>query len=316
MQHHIGHQAPRKSIFKTTDVDQQAHNLTQWQQIYDQTSDGEFYGCIEGVTYPHSHVFKEFTQRALRQQCNIAPDSVWIGIPENSTESKINGLHVEKHQIMCRTSEYDFELITPEYFTVFGIVINRQVLQDIADIQGVNLMNLLSQNQARLAINPSILAQSKQALSQLLVSSDLGLQSQLQQDVINTIAISLLGKQEAVPTAAPSYKHRLMVVDKVKQFIEANPHQAITISQLCEYTHVSRRTLQYSFESILGINPLRFLRLTRFNNVRRELKQPAQDKTISVIAANWGFWHPGQFTKDYTQLFGENPSQTLKRHQK
>jgi AraC family ethanolamine operon transcriptional activator len=107
-----------------------------------------------------------------------------------------------------------------------------------------------------------------------------------------------------------------MVVDKVKQFIEANPHQAITISQLCEYTHVSRRTLQYSFESILGINPLRFLRLTRFNNVRRELKQPAQDKTISVIAANWGFWHPGQFTKDYTQLFGENPSQTLKRHQK
>ncbi|MEI8618536.1 helix-turn-helix domain-containing protein [Pseudoalteromonas sp. B193] len=35
---------------------------------------------------------------------------------------------------------------------------------------------------------------------------------------------------------------------------------------------VSRRTLQYSFESILGINPLRFLRLTRLNNVRRELK--------------------------------------------
>nr|WP_237707167.1 hypothetical protein [Pseudoalteromonas sp. BSi20652] len=32
------------------------------------------------------------------------------------------------------------------------------------------------------------------------------------------------------------------------------------------------------------------------------------------MAANWGFWHAGQFAKDYTQLFGENPSQTVKNN--
>ena len=70
-----------------------------------------------------------------------------------------------------------------------------------------------------------------------------------------------------------------------------------------------------AFESILGINPLRFLRMTRLNQIRRELSDPQQNKPISMIAANWGFWHPGQFAKDYKQLFGENPSDTVKRAQ-
>ena len=86
------------------------------------------------------------------------------------------------------------------------------------------------------------------------------------------------------------------------------------MSSCCRLLTKSLATLQYSFESILGINPLRFLRLTRLNNVRRELKLAKQDKPISVVAANWGFWHAGQFTKDYTQLFGENPSQTISNH--
>ena len=34
-----------------------------------------------------------------------------------------------------------------------------------------------------------------------------------------------------------------------------------------------------------------------------------------MIAQQWGFFHAGQFTHDYTSLFGENPSVTAMRHQ-
>ncbi|MEI8618538.1 hypothetical protein P4S63_19465 [Pseudoalteromonas sp. B193] len=64
--------APLKSKVQTHDIDEQAHSLTQWQQKYDQMSDGSFYGCIEETDYANIHVFKEYTERALRQQCNIA----------------------------------------------------------------------------------------------------------------------------------------------------------------------------------------------------------------------------------------------------
>jgi AraC family ethanolamine operon transcriptional activator len=313
MKHHINQCAPQKSVVHTNDIDEQAHNLPQWQQVYDQVSNGSFYGCIEGLDYPDAHLFKEFTQRALRQQCHIAPNSIWLGIPRSSAQSKINGLQVETHQLMCRNSDCDFELITPEQFTIYGVVINQHTLYSMADIQGLSLKNMSTRGAERIACNPILLNQTRLMIENILNYSELGLPIELQQDMLSTLTLNLLSQQSSTQTVAPSYQHRLAVVEKVKAFIDDHPQQAVTITQLCELTFVSRRTLQYSFESILGINPLRFLRLTRLNNVRRELKQPGQETPIAVIAANWGFWHPGQFTKDYTQLFGENPSHTLKR---
>ncbi|WP_350433277.1 helix-turn-helix domain-containing protein [Shewanella sp. H8] len=184
----------------------------------------------------------------------------------------------------------------------------------MADIQGLSLQNLASQGAERISSNPMRLNQTRFLIESLINHSESRLHTPLQQDMLSTLALNLLTQESSKQTVAPSYQHRLAVVEKIKAFLHENPQQAVTITQLCELTFVSRRTLQYSFESILGINPLRFLRLTRLNNVRRELKQPQQDIPISVIAANWGFWHAGQFTKDYTQLFGENPSTTLKRY--
>ncbi|MGB3666975.1 MAG: helix-turn-helix domain-containing protein, partial [Bermanella sp.] len=88
--------------------------------------------------------------------------------------------------------------------------------------------------------------------------------------------------------------------------------RAITLSELCEACHTSRRTLQNSFESILGLSPIQYLRYTRLNGVRRDLKQAKTGETIGDIAARWGFWHLGQFAKDYKNVFGELPKETLK----
>jgi AraC family transcriptional regulator, ethanolamine operon transcriptional activator len=34
---------------------------------------------------------------------------------------------------------------------------------------------------------------------------------------------------------------------------------------------------------------------------------------VKKIALDSGFWHLGHFAKDYHALFGENPSETLRR---
>ncbi|WP_350542199.1 hypothetical protein, partial [Psychrobacter sp. CAL495-MNA-CIBAN-0180] len=78
----------------------------------------------------------EYTERALRQQCNIAPNSVWLGIPCQSQQSKINGLSVASNQFMCRTSDNDFELITPEQFNIYGLVIDWNSIEYMAQLQG------------------------------------------------------------------------------------------------------------------------------------------------------------------------------------
>ncbi|WP_039037261.1 helix-turn-helix domain-containing protein [Pseudoalteromonas sp. ECSMB14103] len=303
--------APQKSKVDTHDIDEQASNLINWQQKYDQVSEGGFFGCIEGVAHSNIHVFEEYTERALRQQCVIADNSIWLGIPKTSCESKINGLDVLSNQFMCRSSHSDFELITPEKFNIYGVVINWQSIECMAQLQGINLQNMNAFGAERLTVNSPTLNRARSVINSMVNHDAHGLNANLQQEMLYMLALNLLKTESQQHNIAPSYKHRKAVVDKVKAHIKADPQSTVTITQLCELTHVSRRTLQYSFESILGINPLRFLRLTRLNNVRRELKVVGQTKPISVIAANWGFWHAGQFTKDYTQLFGENPSQTI-----
>ncbi len=121
----------------------------------------------------------------------------------------------------------------------------------------------------------------------------------------------LLDAQQPCGELPPSYAHRKAVVDRVKQYVDAHVDTPITMNALCELTHVSRRTLQYSFTTILGISPLQFLRLTRLNRVRRALRAAEPPQTVTEIATYWGFWHLGQFTHDYKQQFGECPSQTL-----
>jgi AraC family ethanolamine operon transcriptional activator len=212
---------------------------------------------------------------------------------------------------MCRSSHSDFELITPEKFNIYGVVINWQSIECMAQLHGINLQNINAFGAERLTVNSPTLNRARSIINSMVNHGAHGLNANLQQEMLYMLALNLLKTESQQHNIAPSYKHRKAVVDKVKEYIKADPQSTVTITQLCELTHVSRRTLQYSFESILGINPLRFLRLSRLNNVRRELKLVGQTKPISVIAANWGFWHAGQFAKDYTQLFGENPSQTI-----
>ena len=85
-----------------------------------------------------------------------------------------------------------------------------------------------------------------------------------------------------------------------------------SVPDLCEHLHVSRRTLQYAFETVVGSSPLGYLRALRLNAARRDLLIGAAP-TVQEAAGRHGFWSLSQFANDYRQHFAERPSQTLAR---
>jgi len=87
----------------------------------------------------------------------------------------------------------------------------------------------------------------------------------------------------------------------------------VNIASLSLKHHISEKSLQNAFKSLFGFTPKLFFRLTKLNLVHHELIQ-SNPKEISVmrVAQKWGFRHMGKFSKYYTELFGENPSVTLK----
>ena len=216
---------------------------------------------------------------------------------------------------MCRPGDNDFELVTPADFDIYGLVVSQKKIMKAANIQQLDINWPSLFNKDQLTLNSKTLNDLHFVLQHLLSA-----QSSWYSNHEDILIMALL--QVFIESEMPykqdkniqvGFQHRKTVVKKVREFIRENISENITIGQLCEIANVSRRTLQYSFETILGITPLQFVRITRLNGVRRTLHSNTQHVSISDIAAQWGFWHLSQFSKDYKTLFGQLPSQTNKK---
>ena len=82
---------------------------------------------------------------------------------------------------------------------------------------------------------------------------------------------------------------------------------------LADRVGVSQRTLEASFREEFGVTPVRYLRVRRMNEARRELVTTAPGTgTVTAIATRHGFDELGRFSVEYRQLFGESPRETLR----
>jgi len=313
------HFAPSKCIYTASDAQEQAENLVNWQQCYDQISAGAFSGVIEELPFEDLQVFKETTSQSLRQQCKVRADAIWLGLPVRSSQDffpRINGLEVSENQLMCQPGAVDFELVTPDDFQIYGVVISTSTLRKAAESLGLTVPEI-SDAQAKVCITHQQEVRLSQHIELLLALQDQkgisSIPAAIQTERFIQTLLDILTIPDYDKSVPQSYEQRKRVIETVKAYIDANPDKAMTISELCETAHVSRRTLQYSFESQLGISPLQFIKMRRLNQVRRDLLNAETGAKISDIAIQRGFWHPGQFGRDYQKLFGELPSKTLAR---
>jgi AraC family transcriptional regulator, ethanolamine operon transcriptional activator len=124
----------------------------------------------------------------------------------------------------------------------------------------------------------------------------------------------------AIPPATPNrltsppLLTRAELVKRAEDYMLAHLDQSLTLTQLCQALYVSKRSLFYGFEEMFGVSPMAYLKIQRLQTVRRSLAVAAPD-TVSVtsIARQFGFWSPGHFARDYKTMFGELPSETLRR---
>jgi AraC family ethanolamine operon transcriptional activator len=127
----------------------------------------------------------------------------------------------------------------------------------------------------------------------------------------------VLAASSGVPFDPPKHNvERAQVLEQAVSAIRQRPADVFTIADLCRSTGASERTLHYAFVGRYGLPPARFMKAYRLNGARRDLGRiVSQETKISDVANRWGFWHLGQFAKDYRLWFGELPSETYRRNQ-
>jgi AraC-like DNA-binding protein len=96
-------------------------------------------------------------------------------------------------------------------------------------------------------------------------------------------------------------------------YIEANLGEPIGLPDIVAASGVPGRTLLKHFRDFRGTSPMRHLRQARFRTVHQALRRASHEEGVMDIAATHGFTHMGRFSIEYRKLFGETPSDTLKR---
>lgn len=134
-------------------------------------------------------------------------------------------------------------------------------------------------------------------------------------ELVETLLATFAGADDFRPTRGDqSRQAQSQIVRTAEDYALANVGEPLYVTDLCRAAAVSERKLEYSFKAILGLTPVTFLIRLRLHRARQALLAATpRSTTVSVVALRWGFWHFGAFSRAYRELFGELPSQTLRR---
>jgi AraC-like DNA-binding protein len=110
------------------------------------------------------------------------------------------------------------------------------------------------------------------------------------------------------------HRRRGAIIARLEEILAANPDRPLYLTEICAALDVPERTLRIACEEHLGMGPIRFFTLRRMHLARQALlRADASKSTVTRIVTDYGFWELGRFSAVYRGLFGETPSETLRR---
>ncbi|GMQ28299.1 helix-turn-helix transcriptional regulator [Algoriphagus confluentis] len=83
----------------------------------------------------------------------------------------------------------------------------------------------------------------------------------------------------------------------------------ISTRELCKQLHVSERHLQHLFRQQVGVSPLQYARITRFNSIFVEFTRAEEPRDLPFLTSFFNYYDASHFFKDFRVYSGESPSQ-------
>lgn len=135
----------------------------------------------------------------------------------------------------------------------------------------------------------------------------------LDDTIYRMLSLSLLGKggtQECHQNSI--HLNWNWKLDELVDYIKANSHLPLSITDLEQISHYSARHLQYTFKAKLNCSPMQFLRNQRLSNAMKRLQRGEPSDSVTSIARECGYTNSQQFSRAFQKRFGVAPSAVLR----
>jgi AraC family ethanolamine operon transcriptional activator len=269
------------------------------------------------LVYIRTLINSSFDQRgctpsSMRTFCLLADEvapPTWCRLP------------IDSHSLIISPRHGEFSGSSIPGFHLYTFSIEEEMLREIAELQfGTSWSKLNDESGSVIQLDGNSISRLRTTLNtithELLSSPEryLSLDARFFSHQLGEQVVAGIVASKPIRLSKPDKKRR-DALSKVLNYAEVNYDELLSIKQLCNIAGTSQRTLEYIFQEKYQVSPKTFLTARRLHAVRQQLLAPRHKAKSRIvdIANQHGFWHMGQFAKDYRLLYSELPSQTQKK---
>lgn len=306
----------------TNDPYRHARHLSGWRREVIQLGSGAFSGCVTEVGGCGLYAADELISRGLFHIGSAYRDGLTLGtiLPNGSSGALWNGQKVAADAVFCVVDGSEMVFRSYENCRVQWLFVPWAMISDSARIREC----IVQQGEAAaLSIRDEPLAaRLRRCIAVVCRWSDSLASSPrlaadafvLRQENVMEIVRQFIAEYLAfAPTLGAREVHAMKILRTTRAYLRENIGETVGIAELCDAASTSERTLRNACELVTGESPMSFLRALRLNQVRRSILAAKNSVSITEIGMRWGFLHMPQFAKNYRALFGELPSETVRR---
>lgn len=256
-------------------------------------------------------IYRDTWNASLHIRASVQPGVFALALPLRSSGSnRWWGQERQLDELPCLRAGEEAEVVTGTDYETLMVLADQGLLLEVASWYAPDRAHWIAQPFHLLRVDPAEVARLVVELNHWLTHPPVASRSERLGLHWCTRILDLL-RSGTAPSLPPA--SRASLVRRAIDLAEGELHQA-GMSELCQALHVGRRTLEYAFRQHLGTTPHHYFRLQRFARAHRNLLHSDPGQTcVTDIATQFGFNELGRFAVEYRQLFGERPSDTLRR---
>lgn len=254
--------------------------------------------------------------RRFHQHGAVPHGLLTFGLPDYVDKMTWSGRAMERDSVLNFSRRNGFDAVSAEEFSGYTFSITadsfERAISSLDESMPAEAIHDMADHFAARESDIRTIRSLASGLLHCLKSGVAGITAyrELESDLSHVLARSVCNS--AVVDLKSSYARRQQAVNKALEFIQST-QDAITVSEVYKQSCISWRTLDRAFKERFGVTPKQYIVATRLIGVRRALLTAPSEATVTDVASDWGFWHLGRFSSDYKHMFGELPSQTLRR---
>jgi AraC family ethanolamine operon transcriptional activator len=254
------------------------------------------------------------------QRLHAQPGYYSFGLPDpDAATATVQGKAASPGAIIVFPQDYEAYGASHAGFNGYGVHIREAYLEALAEAVFKIPLRLLIPTAGIYALTEVQLHHLRwelQKWQQMAITADPMAASVLAEHREETLAVAVLNcLSHSMKNDEPQHLKSDRAIRLVLDYVNSAPSNEITAVELCKLADCSQRWLEQSFKLRFGVTPKAYVKYLRLAHLRHDLQQPTSGERETVIehASAYGFWHMGQLAADYRKVYGELPSDTLKR---